>query len=125
MQIESSDNYNDIKVTVFGVTPKIAPSEVAFVMFDNTISQAEKYEMGYQQNTTVIWQRPRKKDVLTYARYMIHVIKFFLFGTTLNQTLIPKTDYLVVPNSPVKSTGSRGLILYRYTIYSHIMTFNR
>lgn len=106
---------NNLNCTNFHVTPLISPSEVAIVMFDNTIRRTVAYNFGYMENGRNIWNLPHKNDALEFARTMIQEIKISMSRYTSRGSVTSKTDFIMIPHSPAKVTGTFGLVICRYT----------
>ncbi|XP_032687676.1 aminopeptidase N-like isoform X2 [Odontomachus brunneus] len=115
---------NNLNCTKFDLTPLISPSEVAIVMFDNTIRKIEtRYNFIYMENGRNIWHLPHKNDELKFAYSMIHEIKTSMSRYTLRRSVTSKTDYIMIPHSPAKATGSFGIVICReedFTYYEKL-----
>lgn len=108
---------NNVYRTRFAATPLIAPSEVAFVMFDSRISEAKAKESSFTNNERNIFHRPVAAIPLEFARTMIYEVKEHMSTYISGLNKAPKTDIVVIPRIPVKAAGSLGLVIYRYTTY--------
>ncbi|XP_032687756.1 glutamyl aminopeptidase-like [Odontomachus brunneus] len=105
-QLEEKDT-DDVHVTHFHPTAAISPSLVMITMINNIINCPIEFAVSY------IWHREEVTDSLRYTRSIIEMVKQYLSLTTDVQEKKRKTNFLLIPNSPMKSIGCCGLYLYR------------
>ncbi|XP_032687725.1 thyrotropin-releasing hormone-degrading ectoenzyme-like [Odontomachus brunneus] len=113
-----------VKHTYFDVSPLIAPSEVAFVMF-KTSREFITHNFLNERRKEIFWIRRKRRGLLTLFLSLINIVKTTLFSTNINLTILPKTDYVVYSELPVKSASSVGLSIYREqnVIYNETLHF--
>lgn len=109
-QSEEKDT-DDIQVTHFYPTAAISPSLVMITMVNNIINCPIEFATSY------VWHREEATNSLHYTRSIIEMVKRYLSLTTDVQEKKRKTNFILIPNSPMRSIGCCGLYLYRYAVY--------
>ncbi|XP_032685885.1 thyrotropin-releasing hormone-degrading ectoenzyme-like isoform X2 [Odontomachus brunneus] len=104
-----ADEQNGMKRIYFTKTPMIAPREVAIALVANVNSKR-----SYITSGVTLWYRQQVDD--NHLEYMFHTIENCkkIFDTYIgNNKMTLKTDYVLVPNIPMKVMGYPGLVICR------------
>lgn len=96
-------------LTKFMVTPPIPASDVKIIVIDKYMNSIPVTEID------MIWHCPESTRILKFAHSVIQSVRMFLFTFTKR---VMTLEHIIIPNSPVKATGSNGLIIYRYTAHN-------
>lgn len=112
--VATEDEADNLQHTYFGISRLMAASEVAIIMFDDLICKLETHNVVHSDHEHTMWLRPTKVGILKFAESMILVHRIALHRYFLGSSILPKVNYVVIPNSFAQAIGSVGLIVYRY-----------
>lgn len=106
-----TDEEDGMKRTYFTKTPMMAPREVAIAAVGYVNSKP-----SHTTSRVTLWYRSQVDH--EYLQYMLYAIEdcketFDMYIGEYKITL--KTDYILMPNIPMKVMGYPGLIICRYT----------
>ncbi|XP_032687771.1 uncharacterized protein LOC116851947 [Odontomachus brunneus] len=111
--VTTKDETDDLQYTYFNISRLMAASEVAIIMFDDLIRKLETHKVVHSDHEHTMWLRPAKAGILKFAESMIQVHRVALHRYFQGNSILPKTNYVVIPNSFARAKGSLGLIVYR------------
>ncbi|XP_011150620.1 thyrotropin-releasing hormone-degrading ectoenzyme-like [Harpegnathos saltator] len=100
-----------LQTTIFDQIPYLSPFSIAFVIAHDL----KKYDSFKYHR---LWRRSKIMELSEYASSVIEFTALY-FYTHMNitdkilQKHLPKIDHVLIPDSPIKSMGKYGLIVYR------------
>lgn len=95
--------------THFEESGLISTYNLAIMVIDDVTKAAERNSIHF------MWHNPKANKGFTHAYDIVEKTMSYFTSNLLLYTssILPKIDHVIVPNSPMKSMGARGLIVYR------------
>lgn len=108
---------NGMMWTYFSTTPLISPHfiEIAIIgyMNDGINNDIINYSIFNKLNVKVWFREISHYNSITYAEFQYFVNSVNKYWNVYTYKLIPKTDYIAIPDFPEKVITTWGLVFYR------------